>query len=165
MIDIRSIHTIVTDVDGVFTPGQYLYDTRGKVYKIFGPHDSDGIKILKSMKIDVHAVSADKRGFDITQARMNDIDIPLTYVKEDDRLKYILDNYDMKHTAFVGDGIFDAACLRHARIGFAPSNATLIAKRHADIVLKSSGGEGVFLEIALDYFISEKDFYKRIRIV
>ena len=31
------------DVDGVMTTGQFLYSKDGKDYKVFGPHDSDGL--------------------------------------------------------------------------------------------------------------------------
>ena len=39
--------TFVVDVDGVMTTGQFLYSKLGKEYKIFGPHDNDGLKMLK----------------------------------------------------------------------------------------------------------------------
>ena len=35
------------DVDGVMTTGQFIYSDKGKQYKIFGPHDSDGLKLIK----------------------------------------------------------------------------------------------------------------------
>ena len=41
------IHFIL-DVDGVLSTGQYLYSSDGKVYKIFGPHDSDGLKLIRN---------------------------------------------------------------------------------------------------------------------
>jgi 3-deoxy-D-manno-octulosonate 8-phosphate phosphatase KdsC-like HAD superfamily phosphatase len=39
------IKHVIFDVDGVFTTGQFLYDVNGKAYKIFGPHDFDGLKM------------------------------------------------------------------------------------------------------------------------
>ena len=39
---------IIFDVDGVFTTGQFLYTEDGKFAKVFGPHDNDGIKLIKS---------------------------------------------------------------------------------------------------------------------
>ena len=36
----------ILDVDGVMTTGQFFYSKDGKIYKVFGPHDSDGLKIL-----------------------------------------------------------------------------------------------------------------------
>ena len=40
--------TFVLDVDGVLTTGQFLYSVNGKIYKVFGPHDSDGLKMLSN---------------------------------------------------------------------------------------------------------------------
>ena len=38
---------LIIDVDGVMTTGQFIYSKYGKEYKIFGPHDTDGLDILK----------------------------------------------------------------------------------------------------------------------
>ena len=38
---------LILDVDGVFTTGQFLYTKEGKFAKVFGPHDNDGLKLLK----------------------------------------------------------------------------------------------------------------------
>ena len=35
------------DVDGVMTNGQFLYSSKGKSFKIFGPDDHDGLSLLK----------------------------------------------------------------------------------------------------------------------
>ena len=42
------IKNLILDVDGVMTTGQFLYSEDGKAYKIFGPHDADGLKILRN---------------------------------------------------------------------------------------------------------------------
>ena len=39
--------TFILDVDGVLTNGEFIYDKKGKVAKIFGAHDSDGLNIIK----------------------------------------------------------------------------------------------------------------------
>ena len=56
----------VLDVDGVLSSGQFLYDTNGKQYKIFGPHDNDGLKLISSY-IKIRFISADIRGFEISK--------------------------------------------------------------------------------------------------
>ena len=33
----------ILDVDGVMTTGQFMYSKNGKIFKVFGPHDSDGL--------------------------------------------------------------------------------------------------------------------------
>lgn len=76
----------IIDVDGVFSTGQFLCTEEGKFAKIFGPHDHDGIKLLKNL-INVQAISADKRGFAITKKRIaDDMRLKLELVSEENRL-------------------------------------------------------------------------------
>lgn len=145
---INNIQNIVTDVDGVLTDGKFYYSSGGKVAKIFGPHDSDGIKIIKKLGIDVHAITADERGFVISSRRLSDLGLPLTLVKESERLDWLQQRYDSRSTLFVGDGIFDAKVMRSGFFGVCPADATRMAKKHASIVLKTKGGAGVMLELA-----------------
>ena len=51
---------VIIDVDGVMTTGHFFYSKLGKVFKIFGPHDTDGLNLIKKNKI--LFVSADKKG-------------------------------------------------------------------------------------------------------
>ena len=55
----------VTDVDGVLTDGGFLYNETGKVLKKFGPHDSDGFKIIKSLKLSVFVQFQQIKGFQL----------------------------------------------------------------------------------------------------
>ena len=57
---------IIIDVDGVMTTGQFIYSNLGKQFKIFGAHDSDGLKLLNSF-FKIIFITADKRGFKITK--------------------------------------------------------------------------------------------------
>jgi len=66
--------------------------------KQFGPHDSDGFKIINSLNIKVRAISADHRGFEITKKRLNDMGVELTLVSEHDRLGWIKSNCNTKIT-------------------------------------------------------------------
>lgn len=150
------IKTVIFDVDGVFTDGSFYYTVDGKIMKKFGAHDSDGIKILKDLGVEIFAISADKRGFEITNKRMKDLNIELTYVTEVERLEFVQEKFPAEYVAFMGDGLFDAPVLSHVKFGIAPANACSFAKNCADYVTLSYGGSGaVFeasLEIATRYF-------------
>ena len=61
---------LLIDVDGVMTTGQFLYSKDNKEYKVFGPHDNDGLKLIKD-KIKIRFITADKRGYEITKKRIN----------------------------------------------------------------------------------------------
>ena len=93
-----SIINFLLDVDGVLSTGQYLYSINGKIYKIFGPHDNDGLKMIKS-HISISFVTADSRGFKISERRIDDMGFAVKLVNELDRYNYIKKNYDLCNKA------------------------------------------------------------------
>jgi 3-deoxy-D-manno-octulosonate 8-phosphate phosphatase (KDO 8-P phosphatase) len=143
------ILNLITDVDGVLTDGKYFYTSEGKIMKQFGPHDSDGVKILRSLGLKVSAITADHRGFEISKKRLEDMGVELTLVSEAERKGWVSKNYDLQTTAFVGDGLHDAPVMKLCALSFAPANALKITKNCADVITEASGGDGVLLEVAL----------------
>ena len=136
------IKRVVTDVDGVLTDGGFYYTADGKVMKRFGPHDSDGVKMLKAVGIDVYAITADARGFEITSRRLSDMGVPVTLVSESERLDFIESNFGFVGTVFIGDGWHDAPSLAACEISYAPLNATQRAIKAADHRIECEGGRG-----------------------
>lgn len=146
---------VISDVDGVLNTGHFLYNEFGKQYKIFGPHDGDGVKLLKKHGFDVKFVSADKRGFKITKARIDDMNCELDLVSENDRYDYINSKYDISKIIYIGDGLHDAKILKDSLIGIAPAGSRIEAIRNANFVTESKAGYGAFLDAAiiiLNYF-------------
>ena len=84
---------LVIDVDGVLSTGQFLYSSDGKAYKIFGPHDAEGLKILQPY-FNILFITADKRGFEISKKRIEDMGYLIELVSEEER-------YDFKKNKFV----------------------------------------------------------------
>ncbi len=145
----KKIKNLVLDVDGVLTTGQFLYTNKGKYAKVFGPHDNDGIKLI-SKYLKVYAVTADKRGFAITKKRVGvDMGLPLTLISEEDRLNWFKDNFDLKSTIYIGDGLYDSQIFKLIAYGIAPGNAFYVAKQVADFVTKTNSGEGAVCEACL----------------
>lgn len=147
------IKHVIFDVDGVFTTGQFLYDVNGKAYKIFGPHDFDGLKILKKLDVTINFISADKRGFAITKKRIvTDCGFnedQLTLVTEENRFNWIKDRFDLSKVAFVADGYHDAPILEQVALGIAPNSARREAKAAAKYVTESDAGNGAVLDACL----------------
>jgi len=52
----------ILDVDGVMTTGHFLYTVEGKVMKIFGPDDNDGLSLLKII-LRFDSLLVTKKGF------------------------------------------------------------------------------------------------------
>lgn len=140
---------MIFDVDGVFTDGKFLYSASGKQYKQFGAHDADGIKMLRAAEIELHVVSADKRGFAISERRMSDMGLNLILKNEQDRYEWIKSNFTYAGTGYMGDGHFDAQIFKIVEFPFAPNNAVKLARENAKYITESKGGEGAVYEAAL----------------
>lgn len=149
----------IFDVDGVFTNGTFHYNSSSKVYKVFGAHDSDAIKFLRYNNVKIHAISADNRGFKISNARMADMGIPLTLVSEKDRFQFVSTNFPLASTFFMGDGLHDAKILSAVKVGICPSNACNYAKDSAAFVTERCGGNGAILE-AVEWLSANKFLQK-----
>jgi len=147
--DRKTPSVFVLDVDGVMTTGQFLYSSRGKIFKIFGPHDNDGIKMI-SDKMKIIFISADKRGFSITKKRIvDDMNQTLFLVSEKERQAFIENNYGLSNVVYMGDGYYDTEILKKCCFGIAPGNARVEAKRAADYITPSKAGEGAVLDACL----------------
>lgn len=140
----------ISDVDGVLTDGKYLYSKQGKEYKMFGAHDNDGAKLLKQNNIEIQFISADKRGFDITERRITDMECPIRYCSEKDRINYIKQEKNKYNIIYMGDGIHDISALKIANIAIAPNNARIEVKEIENIyITPSNGGQGAFLDAVI----------------
>lgn len=150
------IKHFVLDVDGVFTTGQFLYTSEGKFAKVFGPHDADGVKLIRG-KLAVEAITGDQRGYPITKKRIqDDMGIKLTVVTESERLKFFQDNYQWEECIYMGDGLFDVPVLKSVAYGIVPANAVPQAKAVAQYVTQARGGEGAVAEAC--WHVMEKFF-------
>ena len=147
------MNTFILDVDGVLTNGKFLYSEEGKIYKEFGPHDAFSLNSI-SKHLKIYFVSADKRGFKISQKRVKDMGFELTHVTEQERYDFITSNYEMDKLIFMGDGDADAKILKEAFIGIAPNNARPSAKSAANYITSCNGGEGAVAE-ACDWLVKK----------
>lgn len=140
---------IIIDVDGVMTTGQFIYSKNGKLYKIFGPHDTDGLNMLKE-KYNISFITADKRGYKITKKRItNDLGYKLELVSAEKRYQFIKKKYGLKNSIYIGDGYYDAKILKDCLFGICPNNARIEAKKSSKFVTKSNSAEGAVLDAAI----------------
>lgn len=139
----------ILDVDGVLTTGQFLYSESGKAYKIFGPHDAEGLKLIKD-NVNIVFISADKRGFPISKKRIEDMGYELILVSEEDRYSFIKNKYGLQNTIYMGDGISDTLLIKDCKFGIAPANARPEARNVADFVTLSKSAEGAVCDACLE---------------
>ena len=140
---------LILDLDGVLTDGKFLYSKAGKSYKAFSVDDHDGIRLVQNF-LDVHIVSADSSGFEISKRRVvKDMNLSLTLVSIEDRLDWIRRNFGLDNTIYMGDGIFDKAIFQEVHYAIAPSSALKEVRRAADFVTTAKGGERSVAEACL----------------
>ena len=146
----------ILDVDGVMTTGHFLYTREGKVMKIFGPDDHDGLSLLRS-QLNIRFVTGDKKGFPISKKRIvDDMGFDLDMVSTVKRVDWIAMHYPLESVIYMGDGIFDHYVMQQVGYSIAPANADRNAKLYADYVTERKGGDRAVAEASLH--ILEKFF-------
>lgn len=149
MSDLNRPVCLILDVDGVLTTGQFLYSAEGKVMKVFGPDDNDGLSLLKN-NLEIRFITGDKKGFAISRKRIvEDMGYPLDVVSTIRRVEWIREKYPIDKVIYMGDGIFDHYVMREVGYAIAPANADRLAKQHANYVTERSGGDRAVAEACL----------------
>ena len=148
MVESEKKLNLLIDIDGVMTTGQFLYSEKGKAFKVFGPHDADGLKIIRD-KLNILFITTDKRGFQISKKRIDDMKYKIELVPDGSRYEWIRDNFGFEKTIFIGDGIFDSPIIRDCLFGIAPANARIEAKRWAKYVTPSKSAEGAVCDACI----------------
>tara|TARA_B100001057_G_scaffold469556_1_gene530013 strand:- start:454 stop:963 length:510 start_codon:yes stop_codon:yes gene_type:complete len=147
------------DVDGVLNTGQFIYNKNGKFGKIFGPDDNDALKILSEF-INIQFISSDKRGFQISKKRIAlDMGFKLKYIENKKRIKWIGDNFDLKKTIYMGDGIFDWILMKSIFFSISCSDSNNLARKYSKYITKAKSGNRAVSEAC--FFILKKFFVKR----
>ena len=127
----KKFTNLIIDVDGAMTTGHFIYNSKGKVYKIFGPDDNDALSLLNKY-ININFVTGDKKGFLISKRRIvNDMKYELDLVSTTKRLAWINSRFDSNKVIYIGDGIFDHYVMKGVSYSIAPNNADILAKKTA----------------------------------
>ena len=139
----------IIDVDGVMTTGQFLYSENGKIMKVFGPDDHDGLSLLKKF-LEIRFVTGDKTGFKISKKRIvKDMQFPLDLVSTIRRIEWISKQYPLKEVIYMGDGIFDHYVFKKIGYSISTANADRLATETADYVTERNGGDRAVAEACL----------------
>ena len=139
----------ILDVDGVMTTGKFFYSEEGKVMKVFGPDDNDGLSLLSS-QLEIRFVSGDKKGFPISRKRIvDDMGFKLDLVSTVRRKHWVADHYPLETVIYMGDGIFDHYVMSKVGYSIAPANADINARACASFVTMRSGGDRAVAEASL----------------
>ena len=148
---LRSIHLLVLDVDGVLTDGGLWFDAEGQLSKRFDVRDGLGIRLLQQAGIDIAFLSGGQGGATEVRARQLGINHCLVGIKDKPAALTALQNQmrvSVEQTAFVGDDLNDLAVRPVVGLLFTPADACRPVRRGADAVLRRQGGHGAVRELA-----------------
>jgi|TARA_B110000438_G_C15820288_1_gene654045 3-deoxy-D-manno-octulosonate 8-phosphate phosphatase (KDO 8-P phosphatase) len=141
--------SFILDVDGVMTDGKFTYTLDGKISKVFGPDDSDGLIILKDL-LKIAFVSADKRGFDISRKRIeDDMGYDINLVSSSERVSWIQKNYGLEETIYMGDGFNDHLIFQKVSYSITTADSLDHVKKEADFITSRRGSERAVAEACL----------------
>lgn len=148
-INIKNIHLIVYDFDGVMTNNKVILSEEGKESVVV--HRGDGMAISEIKKLGIPQLILSTEKNPVTQKRAEKLDIPaLTGIK--DKRKALIsyckkNNADPKKVIYLGNDINDLEAMFEAGYPIAPHDAHDSVKKIAVIVTKKKGGEGVIREL------------------
>ena len=141
MKKIENKYIFLVDVDGTLSTGEYICDKKGKKYKVFGPDDTDALKLLKKF-LHIEFISGDKKGFKISKNRIVDhMGFKLSYVSSYNRIEWILKNFKNKKVIYMADGIFDHKVFKKVHYSLCPKNSDKNLKKIANYVSSCDGGK------------------------
>jgi len=154
----KKIKLVLTDVDGVLTDGGRYYSEKGEIVKRFHVRDGMGINILLRNGIKTAIVT--KENSKIVKKWAKEMNISKTYsgIKNKEKeLEKICKFYKIlpDEVAFIGDDVNDIELMKKVGFSVTPSDGILQAKKIANYICKSSGGNGALREM-IDVILKEK---------
>ena len=154
----KKIKLVLTDVDGVLTDGGRYFSEKGEIIKKFHVRDGMGINILLRNGIQTAIVT--KENSKIVKKWAKEMNVSKTYsgikIKEKE-LENICKYYKISASeiAFIGDDVNDIQLMKKVGFSVTPSDGILQAKKIANYICKTTGGNGALREM-IDLILKEK---------
>lgn len=150
---------IVADCDGVISTNESLYSKDGKVMKSYGCYDKEMIHLMQKIGWEFLFVTADKVGYYITKARIDDLHCTLTTHTPEQRVELIR-HLKTKNDiiVYIGDSLTDIPALIEADYAGTTSNAPEPVKMFCNYISHLQGGYGGFADVLwnIHYLINDK---------
>jgi len=154
----KKIKLVLTDVDGVLTDGGRYFSEKGEIVKRFHVRDGMGVNILLRNGIQTAIVT--KENSKIVKKWAKEMNVSKTYsgIKNKEKeLEKICKFYKIlpDEVAFIGDDVNDIELMKKVGFSVTPSDGILQAKKIANYVCTTSGGNGALREM-IDLILKEK---------
>lgn len=147
----KKIKIVLTDVDGVLTDGGMYYSDKGEIMKKF--HVRDGMAVTLLNKNNIPTIIVTKEKTKIVRQWANKMNINKVHdgiVRKELVIDDICKNYNVTQNeiAFIGDDVNDLELMSIVGFSATPKDGIKQAKKIADYVCESNGGQGAFNEFA-----------------
>jgi YrbI family 3-deoxy-D-manno-octulosonate 8-phosphate phosphatase len=156
---IDKIKLLVLDVDWVMTDAGIYYTENGDQIKKYNARDGIAIQHLVKKGFQLAIISSGYKA-EMVKARAELLGIQYCYVGREPKLD-ILKSYctllgiTLENVAIIGDDINDLDVFRKVGFSACPSDAVLVIKSHADVILTKKGGEGCVREFVDAYLLNQ----------
>jgi len=155
--DLRSIHTVVFDFDGVFTNNKVYLNQNGDESVRCDRADGLGLNFLNYYcsrnKLKIGQLILSKEKNPVVLARANKLNIECKHGVSDKKqfLTRYFKNREPNNDLFsglvyLGNDLNDLPMIKVAGFSVVPNDAHPIVKRYASVVLHSNGGDGFVRE-------------------
>ena len=146
----RKIEFILSDVDGVLTNGEIIYNNEGIEAKRFHARDGFGIKLWNRAGFRFGILTA--RVSHIVKVRAAELDIDPVRQGFEDKLptaKEMIAEIGLQpdQVCYIGDDLPDLPVMRHVGLGVAVADGAVDVRAGADLVTKAEGGAGAVREV------------------
>jgi len=140
---------VVSDVDGVLTDGRINVGESGELFKSFDV--KDGLGIVRWMEAGGEFAIVTSRTSGAVRHRAAELGVETVRQGVSDKTTVIEElaaerELPLEKVAYVGDDDTDISAIERVGVGAAPANASTSARRAADYVCSSEGGEGAVRE-------------------
>jgi 3-deoxy-D-manno-octulosonate 8-phosphate phosphatase (KDO 8-P phosphatase) len=146
----KAIKLLITDVDGVLTPGHLVFSAKGLVCKEFHVHDGLGLQLLQKSGVKIAAITTCVA--ELNRLRLESLnfdDILLGHRDKRAGYQQLLDKYQLtdEQIAYIGDDLPDMPLIKRAGLGIIVANAVSALTPYADWQTQRPGGNGAVREV------------------
>ena len=146
------IKMVLTDVDGVLTDTGVYYSSKGEEMKRYSIRDGMGMERLrKVVGVETGIITRENTEIVSTRAKkLKIVELHMGSMEKEKTLEEILirKNLTREEVAYIGDDTNDLEIMEAVGLSACPHDATIFAKKIADVILPSNGGNGAFRDLA-----------------
>ena len=162
---LKKIRLLISDVDGVLTRGEIIYDDQGQESKVFNVKDGLGLSLLARTGLKVVLLSA--RSSPMLRKRAKDMRVSEVIggvLPKEKVLGPLLKKYGLKvsQVCFIGDDLIDINIMKRVGLSIAVNDAAPEVKKIASYITANKGGEGAVREV-VDLTIRAQGLNKKIQ--